>query len=164
MYKSINLGRVVSGSVLVEMLPDYVMCAGLNNGHHEYYYMQGGDLRKVRFNLAGILVSDYVCEISFNSLTSKSMSVAGSVNRVPNTLAKQTEGTFEEASKQYSEVRCTHPYYTALKGNVTVPLLEFLVTLTEMFSSQDISEILNSKTFLIGINHQGFKKLIKGEK
>ncbi|AEZ50378.1 hypothetical protein BPS13_0199 [Bacillus phage BPS13] len=164
MYKSINLGRVVKGSALVEMLPDYVMSAGLNNGHHEYYYMQGGDLRKVRFNLAGILVSDYVCEISFNSLNSKAMSVAGNVKYVPKTLANQTEATFEEASKQYSEIRCTHSYYTAIKGNVTVPLLEFLSTLTEMFSSQDISEILNSKTFLTGINHQGFKKLIKGEK
>ncbi|ANM46082.1 hypothetical protein BELINDA_156 [Bacillus phage Belinda] len=164
MYKQINLGRVVKGQALIEMLSDYVFCAGLNNGYHEYYYLQGGDLRKARFNLSGVLVSDYVCEISFNSLSSKSMSVAGDVRKVPKTLAEQTEGTFKDASKQFTEVRCTHTDYTAVYGNESVTLAKFLEKLTNQFTSDDISEILNSKTFLIGVNHHQFKKLIKGEK
>ncbi|ADH03227.1 gp81 [Bacillus phage W.Ph.] len=163
MYKQINLGRVVTGTVLLDMLKDCVMSAGLNNGQHEYYYMQGGDLRKARFNLAGVLVSDYVCEISFNNLTNMSMSVAGNVKYIPKTLAKQTEGTFEDAIKQHSEIVCTHSYYTAIKERGSTTLENFLVTLTDMFASEDIAEILSSKTFLIGVNHDKFKKIIKGD-
>ncbi|UGO46402.1 hypothetical protein ABINADI_85 [Bacillus phage vB_BanH_Abinadi] len=164
MYKQINLGRVVKGQALVEMLPDYVFCAGVNGSHHEYYYLQNGELRKARFNLSGVLVSDYACNISFNNLSSKAMSVAGDVRKVPKTLAEQTEGTFEEASKNYTEIVCTHTYYQSIFSKESVMLAKFLERLTNQFTSDDISEILNSKTFLIGINHQQFKKLIKGEK
>ncbi|ALA46655.1 hypothetical protein DIRTYBETTY_157 [Bacillus phage DirtyBetty] len=164
MYKQINLGRVVKGQALVEMLPDYVFCAGVNGSHHEYYYLQGGELRKARFNLSGVLVSDYACSISFNNLSSKSMIVAGDVRKIPKTLSEQIEGTFEQATKNYTEVRCTHTYYTAVYGNENVTLAKFLEKLTNQFTSDDISEILNSKTFLIGVSHQQFKKLIKGEK
>jgi len=164
MYKQINLGRVVTGLALTSMLDGHVLSAGLNGGYHEYYYVKNNDLRKVRFTQNGVLSSDYVSEISFDKLLGMSMSVSGNAKLVPYDLSGSTESNFEEARKQFNEVRCTHEYYTAIYGNRGVSLAKFLENVSKEFASEDVSEILNSSTFVVGINHAQFKKLIKGEK
>ncbi|AMW61306.1 hypothetical protein NIGALANA_156 [Bacillus phage Nigalana] len=163
MYKQINLGRVVTGLTLTSMLDGHVLSAGLNGGYHEYYYVKNNDLRKVRFTLNGVLSSDHVSEISFNKLLGMSMSVAGNAKLVPYDLSGSTESTFEEARKQFNDVRCTHQDYMAIYGNRSISLSKFLENLANEFMSDDAAEILNSSTFVVGINHAQFKKLIKGE-
>ncbi|AGI12194.1 hypothetical protein BPS10C_197 [Bacillus phage BPS10C] len=165
MYKSINLGLLASGKKLLEMLSHSVMYAGFDNGMYNYYYMRGNTLYRIRYRQTGELVTHAECGLGFNVIAKKSMSVAGNAALVPEDLGVTKEGTFMEASKIYREINCSHEYYAAVcNKNEKVNLNTFLARLVGNFTSDDISEILNSNTFSVGIDYDEFKEIIRGGK
>jgi len=162
MYKSINLGRVVKGKVLLDMLQHSVLSEGLSNGLHSFYYMRNDELRKVSFKLDGTLSGDYRSGLGFNKLMEMSLSVAGNVIHVPRNLEGQAACTFEEARNRSKMIRCIDEDYVAIYGESDVTLAKFFENLAKEFSSTKINYMLNTKVFSAGITRDEFKKQILG--